>query len=56
MKAEEILDEIHKVRKENYEKRKHLSPKEYAEAIHKDAKEATKRLGLKIKSPQSVSK
>lgn len=56
MKADKILDELHKIREENYKKRKHLSPKEYVEAIHKDAAEAAKKLGLKIKSPQPANK
>ena len=36
-KKKERLDEIHKIRSENYEETKNMSPKEYIEHINKNA-------------------
>ena len=56
MKGDKILDELHKIREKHWKERKHLSPEEYAKVINKEGKEAAKRLGIRVKSPQSVSK
>ncbi len=50
------LDELHKIRKKHYEETKHLSPKELSNHINKEGKEAAKKLGIEVKSPQTVSK
>lgn len=42
------LDWIHKVRKENYEKTKDLSPAELIEHTHKATDAAIKGMGLKV--------
>ena len=38
------IDDIHKIREYNYEKRKDMSAKEYAEDINKGAKKGIKRV------------
>lgn len=50
-----VLDELHKIREKHYEETKHLSPKELASHINKEGKEAAKKFGQKIKSPESVT-
>lgn len=50
-----VLDELHKIREKHYEETRHLSPKELADHINKEGKEAAKRLGIKVKSPESVT-
>lgn len=47
-----VLDELHKIREEHYEKIKHLSPKERVKHIRQEAEEAAKELGLKLKASE----
>lgn len=49
MKYEDrVMQEIHKIREENYYATKDLSSKEYAEKINKNVEKAAKRYGFKI--------
>jgi len=43
-----VLDELHKIREKHYEETKHLSPKELADHINKEGKEAAKKLGIEM--------
>ena len=38
------IDDIHKIREHNYERRKNMSAKEYADDINKGAKKGIKRV------------
>ena len=43
------LDEIHKIRRQHYRERKHMSAKEKVAVIHKSAEEFMKKHGLKLR-------
>ena len=51
-----VLDELHKIRERHYEETKHLSNRELVNRIHKEASEAARKLGFKIKTPEKVSR
>jgi len=56
LKEEKSLEEIHKIREENYNDTKNMSSKEYAEKINQSACEAAKLYGFKIKQIESSYK
>lgn len=44
------MQEIHKIQEELYEKEKRLTTKERIAKIHKEAQEAIKKYGIKVKT------
>ncbi len=54
--TEEIIDELHKIREENYESTKHLSPEQWAILMNERTSESARNLGLKVKSPRPTLK
>ena len=49
MKQPKPMQEVHEWRRKNYEKTKHLAPRELVETIRRDADEITRRYGLKLR-------
>ncbi|MFQ5965709.1 MAG: hypothetical protein ACE5KZ_15660 [Candidatus Scalinduaceae bacterium] len=47
------MREIHEIQERIYEEQKCMTNKEKKEALHKEAKEARKKFGLKIKKRES---
>lgn len=49
------MKEIHEIRERLYEEEKNLSPEEKIAKIHREAEEAIKKYGLKLKKHHSVT-
>lgn len=49
------MREIHEIREKLYEENKGLSHKEHIAKIHKEAEEAIKKYGIKLKRPSHVT-
>ncbi|HLG29110.1 MAG TPA: hypothetical protein VI387_02770 [Candidatus Brocadiales bacterium] len=49
------MKEIHKIREKLYEENKHLSHEEHIAKVHKEAEEAIKKYGIKIKRASHVT-
>jgi hypothetical protein len=45
---DKTIEEIHKIREENYNTTKSMSPKEYIEKVNKSAEKAAKQYGFRI--------
>ena len=57
MKKREQLDELHKIREQNYKETKNMSPKEYIAHINKNASKLTSLIKkLQVIKPQVKSK
>ena len=54
-KEPEAMREIHRIREKMYEETKGMTVKEYLNYIHKAAKAAEKKYGLKLKKATKVS-
>jgi len=54
LKADEIIDMLHRIREENYEATKDLTSEEWAEAANKRTEEFVKKYGLKLKVPKPI--
>ena len=50
---DKVMEELHKIREENYYATKNMSSNEYAEKINQTAYEASKLYGFKIKQIES---
>lgn len=55
-KAEEMLDALHRIREENYEATKEMTPEEWAEEANKRVKKYAEEYGLTILTPRPTTK
>ena len=55
-KADEIIDELHRIREENYEVTKDMTPEEWAEETNKRVKKYAEKYGLTIRTPRPTIK